>query len=322
MQCNHHPLSVQQSHANSKLSGAPVVSVPAPWFWTTCPGWQLSDSKAGDESEWILPFIGFLLPAVVFCLTVPRRRKLSIWSELFVLDMSQVVSWMLVPLAIVLAGAFAIMDTVIWLSICFAFASPMLLSGLYEAFLDNRIIGFLIEKRDNFRLTLDMRARLLYVILVGKPSKAISEPHIITGWLGNLDIDPPVREEDRDQIVWRNHAGDQNSRWPDYAGSEIWNPSSPYTHIEMLVHKLRSFRDDALLTPRQFPLHDLECHTRGCTELRCKERPIRWNDRVQREIGKTKTRLRTMLLCQYSFGVTVGELSSHTGRYLCSFEEW
>jgi hypothetical protein len=43
----------------------------------------------------------------------------------------------------------------------------MLLSGFYEAYLDYNVINFLQDKTENFRLTLDMRARLLFVILCG-----------------------------------------------------------------------------------------------------------------------------------------------------------
>jgi hypothetical protein len=67
----------------------------------------------------------------------------------------------------ILAGLCVVCDTILWLSTCFAFASPMLLSGFYEAYLDYTIINFLQEKTENFRLTLDMRARLLFVILCG-----------------------------------------------------------------------------------------------------------------------------------------------------------
>lgn len=79
--------------------------------------------------------------------------------------MSQVVSWIAAPFAITAAGFLVICDTVVWLSLCFAFAGPMLLSGLYEAFIDNSVLWFLKEKAK--LLTIDMRARLLFVILVG-----------------------------------------------------------------------------------------------------------------------------------------------------------
>ncbi len=69
----------------------------------------------------------------------------------------------------------------IWLSICFAFAGPMILSGLYEAMLDNRMLEFLREKVHNQKLTLDMRCRLLMVRLdIITPTRRVhltSRPH-------------------------------------------------------------------------------------------------------------------------------------------------
>ncbi|KAG0650613.1 hypothetical protein D0Z07_2684 [Hyphodiscus hymeniophilus] len=274
---------------NGNSAGAPIVEVPDSWLEKTCPGWQLSDTKKGDDSEFISPFVGFLLPAVVFCLTIPRRRKLAVWQKLFMPDLSQLISWILAPFAMIVAGIFVVCDTIVWLSMCFAFASPMLLSGFYEAFLDNRIIGFLIEKQRNFRLTLDMRARLLFLILVG-----------------NLDLEPELRETDAELIVLSNHHRDDSHKWPNETGNSFRNPSSPWTHIENLVYPLRSYRDQSVGTPRQYPIHDVRCELPGCTNLAHKEVPIQRNLHVQREIGRTKTRLRTMLACQYSFGSTVG----------------
>jgi hypothetical protein len=56
-------------------------------------------------------------------------------------------------------------DTLIWLALCFAFASPMILSGVYEAFWDHRVVRFLND--EGCKLTIEMRAKLLYIILVG-----------------------------------------------------------------------------------------------------------------------------------------------------------
>ena len=41
---------------NGDPKGAPVVRVPDSWLESTCPGWQLSDTKKGDDSEFISPF--------------------------------------------------------------------------------------------------------------------------------------------------------------------------------------------------------------------------------------------------------------------------
>ncbi|CAG8954330.1 hypothetical protein HYFRA_00005953 [Hymenoscyphus fraxineus] len=272
------------------IRGAPKVSVPAGWLESTCPGWQMSDSKKGHESQWITPFVGFLLPSVVFVLTIPRRRKLAVWKKLFVPDFSQLISWIVAPFAMILAGIFVCCDTIIWLATCFAFASPMILSGIYEAYLDQKVISFLTEKTANLRLTLDMRARLLFVILVG-----------------NLDLDPEqIRGDEELVILSHGKHSDDNERWPNFRPNTYRNPSSPWTHIENLVSPLRSYRDTALGTPRQWPLHDVKCTIPNCTDLYCKEVPLQRSTFVRKEIGRTKTRLRTMLATQLSFGSSVG----------------
>ncbi|CAG8981902.1 hypothetical protein HYALB_00013862 [Hymenoscyphus albidus] len=272
------------------IRGAPKVSVPAGWLESTCPGWQMSDSKKGHESQWITPFVGFLLPSVVFVLTIPRRRKLAVWKKLFVPDFSQLISWIVAPFAMILAGIFVCCDTLIWLATCFAFASPMILSGIYEAYLDQKVISFLTEKTANLRLTLDMRARLLFVVLVG-----------------NLDLDPEqIRGDEELVILSHGKHSDDNERWPNFRPNAPRNPSSPWTHIENLVSPLRSYRDAALGSPRQWPLHDVKCTIPNCTDLYCKEVPLRRNFFVRKEIGRTKTRIRTMLATQLSFGSSVG----------------
>ena len=73
------------------------------------------------------------------------------------------------------AGIMVFIDTIIWLCNCFAFAGPMILSGLYEALLDNRMLDFVRENIRNERLTLDMRCRLLVVVLIGNLDLALDE---------------------------------------------------------------------------------------------------------------------------------------------------
>lgn len=65
--------------------GAPEVTVSYTWLVNTCPGWQLS---TGDNlNGWLQPLSGFLLPAVVFCLSVPRRRKFHVPRDFFVSEL-------------------------------------------------------------------------------------------------------------------------------------------------------------------------------------------------------------------------------------------
>jgi hypothetical protein len=48
--------------------GAPQVTVPYTWCRDNCGGWEQSTNS--DLNQWVQPFVGFILPAAVFCLNV------------------------------------------------------------------------------------------------------------------------------------------------------------------------------------------------------------------------------------------------------------
>lgn len=48
--------------------GATRVKITYSWCRSNCPGWQRS--KNSVLTQWLQPFIGFILPAAVFCLNV------------------------------------------------------------------------------------------------------------------------------------------------------------------------------------------------------------------------------------------------------------
>ncbi|KAH8899982.1 hypothetical protein GQ53DRAFT_816019 [Thozetella sp. PMI_491] len=66
---------------NGSLAGSPVVNVPFSWCSNNCRGWQVSSNTV--LTQWIQPFVGFILPAAVFCLNVPRRKGISISDGIF-----------------------------------------------------------------------------------------------------------------------------------------------------------------------------------------------------------------------------------------------
>ena len=73
--------------------------------------------------------------------------------------------FMLAPVRFAVAIVIVTLDYLIWLALCFAFAGPMILSGVFEAFLDSRILDFV--GKEGRRLSKVMCTRLLYIILVG-----------------------------------------------------------------------------------------------------------------------------------------------------------
>jgi hypothetical protein len=150
---------------NGNLTGSPVLKVPYPWCTANCGGWGLS--VFSTPREWIGPMVGFILPCLVFCLSIPRRRKLLVGSMWFIAEPNHTFAFFTTPLRATAAAILVSIDTLIWLCICFAAAGPMVLSGIYEAFLDSRILSVLQKSLDSGSLTMQMRARLLLIILVG-----------------------------------------------------------------------------------------------------------------------------------------------------------
>jgi len=60
---------------NGDDKGAPQVFISSNWCTSTCGGWQLSVSDV--LTQWVQPFVGFVLPAVAFCLNVMRILSLT-----------------------------------------------------------------------------------------------------------------------------------------------------------------------------------------------------------------------------------------------------
>lgn len=169
----------------------------------------------------------------------------------------------------------AVIDTIIWLSMCFAFAGPMLMSGLYEAYLDNLLLRFVRGQSKARKLTLDMRVRLMFVLLCG-----------------NLDLNPDLESHDTQLVPYRDQ--DDNEHWPNYKHSPLSGPfnfGSAWTHIEYMIHPLRTYRDMALMTPRQWPMHSIQCGVQDCTNEDCLELPLARTADMIRIIGQTKTRV-------------------------------
>ncbi|KUI57838.1 hypothetical protein VP1G_05161 [Cytospora mali] len=161
------------TYESNEPDGAPEINVPYTWLVQTCPGWELSSGE--NLNGWLQPLSGFLLPAVIFCLSVPRRRKFHVFRAFFVADLAGVKSYIPAFLGAIGAMLLVTIDTIVWLSICWALSGPMILSGLYEALLDNRIIDFVKVKMQNRNLTLDMRCRLLMLVLIGNLDLALED---------------------------------------------------------------------------------------------------------------------------------------------------
>lgn len=59
--------------------GAPDVTVPYSWCTNNCGGWQKSKNSA--LNQWVQPFVGFILPAAVFCLNAGSPFRVHNYFE-------------------------------------------------------------------------------------------------------------------------------------------------------------------------------------------------------------------------------------------------
>ncbi|KAI1264980.1 hypothetical protein F5Y18DRAFT_417504 [Xylariaceae sp. FL1019] len=156
------------------LNGAPLVSVTFNWCNDQCPGWEIS--HFGALKQWIGPLVQFIVPSLAFCTNVPRTRKLSIPDIVFKGHPRTLVGlctyWIRLPGALVII----LIDTVLWLSICFAFAGPMLMSAVYEYALDRKVLEFLSPPRGQPpQISMRLRAQLLLAVVAGNIRMATQE---------------------------------------------------------------------------------------------------------------------------------------------------
>jgi len=174
---------------NKSIPAAPEVAVPYSWCRANCAGWTLA--TASDLSNWANTLTQFILPAVIFSTTIPRRYKSRVPDHLFSFQLrrndgcckllcSCLIATLLACLSFLATLIILLIDHAIWVFIVFASAGPMLFSGLQEACLDYMIISYLkerVSKQDQIRLTSATRFELLLVILAGNSTPAIRKSH-------------------------------------------------------------------------------------------------------------------------------------------------
>jgi len=104
----------------------------------TCSGWQIASQS--ETNIWALPFFGFILPAVVFSMIVPRKRVFTVADWVFeIWETSRKRFIFKIPLPL-LSFVIAVIDNVCWVFTVFAFAGPMIVGALEEAVLDFKVL--------------------------------------------------------------------------------------------------------------------------------------------------------------------------------------
>jgi len=136
-------------------------------------------SKGSQPSEWAAPLVQFILPSVIFSMTIPRRKKIEFdylfdWKR----DITTKKRWLWVNNLIQLAVSmffFSIIlipvtiDTIVWIAVIVVGAGNMLIGGLYEAHLDYRIVKYInnMGRSDLDETKLEIKRELLVTIAAG-----------------------------------------------------------------------------------------------------------------------------------------------------------
>ena len=160
-------------------SGAPAVHITYGWCHRQCPGWQVS--KPEKLTQWLQLLVGFILPAVIFSLNVPRRRKIQSPAWVFPKDIGKYKYIFKALLCALSAAIFVTVDTIIWLCVVFALAGPLLISGLYEAWIDKRVIDYMSKKNNFHELPFALRSKILIAVLVGNLELDIAWMSVLNG---------------------------------------------------------------------------------------------------------------------------------------------
>ncbi|KAI0113123.1 hypothetical protein F4814DRAFT_420626 [Daldinia grandis] len=245
--------------------------MPYSWCYNHCPGWPVT--KADNLGKWLKPLIAFILPSLIFCLNVPRRRRLDVPTSLFFSGSIDISSLPLFILKVPLASFIVTLDIIIWTCVVFSVASPMITSGIYEALLDARVLSYLESRSKENSLSAKEKAHTLLSILIG-----------------NLDI----QAWHSSSLFVHNIPGGVFRRRP---GSQPTKTN--------IVPRVGVPRPLDLVTPNQS--HDTSTSntpTKVATIGRSKQ-PF-YSVQQRRSIVSTKWRLLAMLDSQISFGTSVG----------------
>ncbi|KAI8961180.1 hypothetical protein F5Y11DRAFT_237805 [Daldinia sp. FL1419] len=245
--------------------------MPYSWCYDHCPGWPVT--KASDFGKWLKPLISFILPSLIFCLNVPRRRRLDLPVRLFSGVSFDISNLPLLVLKVPFASLTVTLDIIIWTCVVLSIAGPMVTSGIYEALLDARVVSYLESRKNENSLSAREKAHTLLSVLIG-----------------NLDIQ-----------AWRSSTlfvhsipGGVSQRRPDAQITEA--------HIEPNIGIQRPFE----LTTLNYS-HDtipLNASTRVVSAGRFRQ--LSYSVQQRRSIVAMKSRLLAMLDSQISFGTSVG----------------
>lgn len=154
---------------------APNAYIPYRKCEERCKGFDLS--KSSEPRTWAAPVVQFILPSIIFSMSIPRRRMFTATFEVGS-------GFWSFPCGVALAILTAL-DTIIWVAAILVLAGPLVVSGLTEAVLDSRI---LLALKNGQQLSPRSRLRLIVTVVCGNLvlGEAQTTPVTTRRWFGKI----------------------------------------------------------------------------------------------------------------------------------------
>lgn len=133
---------------NDSIPAADSLYVSYEFCKAECPGYDKSEWR--NSGEWAAPIVQFLLPSIIFSMSIPRHVQFlstDVLEEAWIKDTTGPIARMVISLLLLLPAIFcAVLDTVIWVILIMSMGGPMMAAGLHEAMLDYKILRALIAR--------------------------------------------------------------------------------------------------------------------------------------------------------------------------------
>ncbi|KUJ12339.1 uncharacterized protein LY89DRAFT_721986 [Mollisia scopiformis] len=135
------------------------VNISLPVCIERWPGWQMSDVTT--LNQWVGPLVGFLLPALVFVLVIPRNYRVPRGDPFFNKHIIVSVLWL------IFAFCLLMLDVLIWIMMVFGLAGLIIVGAIDEGLKDRRILRSIEKAGEHGIYSRAQASYALAVTLVG-----------------------------------------------------------------------------------------------------------------------------------------------------------
>ncbi|KAH8585953.1 hypothetical protein B0O99DRAFT_704928 [Bisporella sp. PMI_857] len=155
---------------------APNLFITYSFCKANCGSFRRSKPRVVDE--WAAPLVQFVLPSIIFSMSVPQRNG-YLPKEILKRPRRQQ-RWTKYPsklLRAILGLLIVIMDTLLWIGAILVYAGPMMLSGLHESVLDYKILKAVLKPKTEIPIPQNTKLYMLLTVISGNLVLAEGQPN-------------------------------------------------------------------------------------------------------------------------------------------------